>query len=152
MATAVVTLVTVHSSDLFKTGHMANRWFGGISRQLGTAVRAAAPLRTGELKRGIHTSMKAVPAAHEMTIDLTSSSPHTMYVLRGTHYPIRSTDNPGGDPEGKKMGPLPPWGAHTTQYLVTARGQTANNFLLKGWSVVSARHRSMGTPGFVRNP
>lgn len=151
----VSVLVHVDSTDLYKTGHMANRWFGTVSRRLGRNIRASAPRRTGKMKQGIRGKMTAIPQAHRMRYDLVSSMPYTVFVLRGTS----GQGKPGGNvivsdgyPE-KKMGPLPPWGGYPGGYRLWVEGQKKNNFLQKGWSKTMLRHPALRPmPGFIKHP
>lgn len=169
---AELVFVRVNSADLYKTGHMANRWFGQISRQLSVNTRAAAPSRTGTMKKGIHTNMHAVPQARRMEIDWWSEVPYTLYVLRGTTSPImaRGLWEVGGqpaaaftkDPEKGWVGVRGRWMrvrpapfsyyAKPTHRLYVA-GQRRNNFLSRGWRKTAIRHAVMRpTPNFIKNP
>lgn len=93
--------VHVDSRDLYKTGHMANRWFRSLMGQLHTNVVNAAPVRSGDLVDGIGEDVVAHAEQHYLDGYLWSEAPHTMYVLRGTTGPImaRRLWEAGGDPE-----------------------------------------------------
>jgi hypothetical protein len=84
----VVVFARIDSGSLYKTGHMANRWFGGVMRSLERHVTEAAPIREGTLKYGIRESTHRV-AEHTLEGTLESRADHTMYVLRGTGFPAR---------------------------------------------------------------
>lgn len=88
---AAVVITDIHSENLYKTGHMANRWFRRLMDHLEEGVTARAPVRSGELKYGIGTYVHRVG---EFTLDgeLHSSSHHTTYVLRGTGFPIKGRE------------------------------------------------------------
>jgi len=169
MATFIV--AEIHASTLFKTGHMANRWFSGISRQLGSNVRRAAPMRSGELKGGIHSSMSSNAQGLNMTITLSSSAPHTMHVLRGTTGPIMThLGFRTGIGEGRSFimvqgryglmpRAIPGYWMHfggygyPMVYKDSVAGQSSNNFLLRGWRATAARHQAMRhIPHFIYDP
>lgn len=84
--------VHVDSSDLYKTGHMANRWFRHLMEQLEYHVSFAAPVRTGDMAAGITTEVRATPEAHRLDGVLESEADYTMFVLRGTTGPIMATN------------------------------------------------------------
>lgn len=183
MVDKITTLTTVHvnSADLYKTGHMAHRWFGTLSRRLSTFTKARAPKRSGRLRSGIHTKMSSVPSTRTIAIDWRSEVLYTTFVLRGTTGPIMTdktfavTGGTGEFPNhgigtlwlyvpGKWEGTLIPeaqpgywmhFGGYGWPYVfrTAVNGQRANNFLMRGWNDTAHFHRAMRpTPSFIRNP
>src|SRR4029077_16460460 len=97
---SVTVLAHVDSSSLYKTGHMANRWFRVLMEQLEFAVSTAAPKRTGEMAAGITQQVTAFLLAERMDGLLKSDADYSLFVLRGTTGPIMATNlfRAGGDP------------------------------------------------------
>jgi hypothetical protein len=131
------------------------------------------------MRAGIHTNMRAVPSAKKMMIDWRSEVPYTLYVLRGTTWPIMTEQGwntthgvvaEGGEGvfwhwvpgkiEGTEIAQAIPgfwmhFGGHGYPWVYrwAVDGQVSNNFLLKGWRDTAHFHRAMRRiPTFVRDP
>lgn len=59
---------------------IAHRELGGVRDRAVALTRDEAPARTGELRRGIHASIRRNP----IRLDVFSPVPYTTYVLKGT--------------------------------------------------------------------
>lgn len=163
--------VHVNSDDLYKTGHMVNRWFRRLAGRLEDDVRAAAPMRSGDLKAGIRGRVDADPSQHHMTLNLEFNAPYSLYVLRGTTGPIFTKKGwETGIGNGKSFILVPGkygfmqqnqpgywmrfggWG-YPWVWKDAVAGQKQNNFLLTGWRKTASHHRAMArVPSFVWNP
>lgn len=89
MPTAVMGPIIITDSKIYRkpTGMVAV-WMEKMSIRFGNEARKYAPMRSGQLKAGIHSSTHQVgPKQIELVVE--STAPHTMYVLRGTGFPVR---------------------------------------------------------------
>jgi hypothetical protein len=148
--------VVVFDQNLYRTGHMANRWMHLLCEHFEANAKIAAPIRSGELKAGIESHAETFPEARTMIGTIASNAEHSMYVLAGTRGPIytREAWAVGGDiyqayevtEEGKRVGrkghwlpvgnrPWPP-----IRYRHSVAGQAANNFLFKAWRRTAHQH------------
>lgn len=133
MAQAVLVKTVIFDQDLYKSGHMVNRWLGLMTSRFAEHARHYAPERTGRLREGISGEHRQVGERQvEGTIE--STAPYTMYVLRGTTGPImtrKAFANPGGatvtlwgsiDPATKKFTRRNIKGARRVQREVRVKG------------------------------
>jgi len=98
MAVGVLTTVVVFDRDLYKPGHMVHRWMTLVTTHFVGHAIADAPVRSGELKAGISGDTNQV-GDRQVEGTISSSAPHTLYVLRGTTGPIMSNRR-WANPEG----------------------------------------------------
>lgn len=148
--------LVIFDEELYRTGHMANRWMHLLVQHFTDNARMLAPERSGELKAGIHGEAEAFPATKTMIGTIASDAPHSLYVLGGTTGPIMSAEAwaSGGmihaayeyDENGRRVGKpgywLPvgrrPW--PPVRYRFVVSGQAANNFMVKAWRRTSHQH------------
>jgi hypothetical protein len=132
----------------------------GMVRSYVTFAVALAPVRSGELKAGIHGDTTAI-GPKLMQGAAYSDSPHTGYVIHGTHGPIMSNGlwRNGGVPRyttsvnnrGRTVRHLVPGQRLAVgrnlyppvRHMFTVSGQTANNFLERAWRATARNHRSI---------
>lgn len=170
--------LVIYDSVLFQVGHHVSRWANSVERGFVMNAREAAPMRSGELRAGIHgESFRSGPKHWEVHIH--SDAEHTMYVLRGTTGPIMSTRMwgfrtrtglmfPRGGSVGRgserNMGlPNIPFlkergyllnvragNGFPQRYMVKVRGQRPNNFFAPAADATARRHPSLRgfNPGF----
>lgn len=154
--------LVLFDENLYKTGHMANRWMHTLVLHFEEHAKATAPKRSGELA-GLITSEAHREGPKVLGGSISSNADHTWYVLEGTTGPImsRAAWAAGGDtleaftidakgnwvpregywlPVGNR-----PWPPITYRHSV--RGQSANNFLFKAWRRTARNHTSIR--GFV---
>lgn len=105
--TAELGAVVVFDELLFKPGGQVHRWMNLLCEHFEQHAKASAPMRSGELREGI--SSHAEPfGIKQMRGTIASEAPHSLYVLRGTGYPVKGRAGAiyarrvwakGGDPE-----------------------------------------------------
>jgi len=168
MSKAVLGPVVIASGSMYRGKGIVIRWVGRVTRSFGRSARELAPVRSGELKRGIFVGTPRNAGAKRVQGTISSHAPHTFYVLRGTNTPIMSTAAWAAGGVGQieylyetKNGrtyakPVPgmmmavgrrPHPPVTPKMWV--RGQQANNFLEKAWVVTAGKHP--GLPAFPLN-
>lgn len=122
MPSARVTKVVVFDERLYHGNGDVFKWCALITTHFTNHARRYAPVRSGELMEGISGDTKQV-GIRQVQGTITSTAPHTMYVLRGTQTPIRTTRG-HANPEGGFVtlwGSInPQTGRFTTRYI---RGQ-----------------------------
>lgn len=159
MAGIEVEAVVIVDQKLYTGTGLVGRWMQGVGNTLWHQTVAAAPQRSGELKTGIGLDFDYDSAGRRVSAEVTSSAPHTMYVLFGTEgiggyiYSQGGKSNiatiermlsgqpAGGDTRGM-------WLAFTRPYPgkrlhLRVRGQRANNFMLAGYNATARRHRAL---------
>lgn len=83
--TALIETVIYDQSLYHGNGDVA-KWVEKISNRFAREARHFAPVRTGELREGIRADSHQV-GPREVQGIITSYSPHTLFVLRGTGFP-----------------------------------------------------------------
>lgn len=149
-------VLVLFDENLYRTGHMANRWMHLLCTHFEENARLAAPKRSGDLARGIESHAEAFPVTKTMTGTIASTAEYSLYVLAGTTGPIYSRGawaaggniyeafevNEKGRSVGKKGHWLPvgnnPW--PPVRYRHSVRGQSANNFLATAWRRTAHQH------------
>lgn len=166
MAERVFTVV--HDEGLYQGTGIVSRWFHRIGEASYANIKQAAPVRTGALRAGITLDFNR-DGVRILSADVSSTAPHTGYVVRGT----------AGDGAGLIMStrawankatvgrlrralesgsattipaalagdlPIGLWmklsDARDGLHLVV-HGQRHNNFLVKGYNVTARTHRSL---------
>lgn len=100
MAVGVLVKTVVFDQDLYKPGHMVNKWMHLVTQRFTSHAKDIAPHRSGELRAGISGSARQV-GVRQVEGVIASRANHTMFVLRGTTGPIRSTRG-FANPEGRQ--------------------------------------------------
>lgn len=157
-----ITRVVVFDQYLYHGKGDVYQWCRKITTRFGREARHYAPVRSGELREGISTDTSQVGVRQVQGV-ISSSAPHTMYVLKGTTGPIMSNKhwaNPtGGTVElwkgkgkdrkrvrvrqkGHYMH-LPEGNGFDSHFTMEVDGQQANNFLLKAWRGTARDHRAI---------
>jgi hypothetical protein len=133
MAVGVLVNTVVFDRDLYKPGHMVNKWVHLVTQRFTSHAKDIAPHRSGELRAGISGSARQVGSRQVEGI-IASRANHTMFVLRGTTGPIRTTRafaNPEGayselwgsiDPKTGKFTRRHIKGAERTRHKVRNKG------------------------------
>jgi hypothetical protein len=88
MAEAVIYRIDTFTQGMFLGRGDVKVWMNNIGRDFATHAKHYAPVDTGELVAGI-SHYEYTSGAHEVRGAIVSSAPHTMYVLRGTGYPVK---------------------------------------------------------------
>lgn len=142
MAVAVIRSVVIVDDSMYHGKGIVIRWVGIVTRKFARDARLFAPMRSGRLKAGIRAGTPRNPFRKVVQGTISSSAPHTMYVLKGTHGPIMSNAlwAAGGTPgPGRKMAVgRNLWPPVTPMFVVS--GQRANNFMAKAWASTGAAH------------
>jgi len=169
--------LVLYDSVLFnRTGHVG-RWAESTNRGFTENAQRAAPVRSGELREGIHGEAYRTGTKHWEVV-IHSDAPHSLYVLKGTTGPIMSNrmwgfrNNPatasapyglprgGRDLDGRPNMrwlhangyalKLRPGNGFPTMYKLKVRGQEANNFFAVAADKTAIRHPSLRgfNPGF----
>lgn len=165
---AELVFVRVHDRGLFVTGGMVQRWHAGIVASVhGHVIEEVAKItRSGQLMGGIGADTSGA-GTHFLTGTVSSSAPHTRYVLFGTAHQgqryiysnggfankaivdqmARGKFYPGELTQGWWLkideGPSRRTGAYHRGPILRVHGQKANNFLLKGYNATARTHRSL---------
>lgn len=167
------TSLVIYDSRLFNPGSLVSRWAGRVKRRFEEHAIQEAPMRSGELKAGIHGESFRAGTKH-WEVHIHSDAPHTLYVLEGTTGPIMSnrlwamrTTKPhipfgiprGGRimrPDGTMRGVdmrwlhshgyamrLRPGGGFPGGFALTVSGQDANNFMARAAARTAVTNRSL---------
>lgn len=165
------TKVVIFDQHLYRPTGLVGKWMTLVTGHFVEHAKHYAPERTGELREGISGGTQQV-GERQVEGHISSSAPHTMYVLKGTTGPIMSNTRwaSGGAPatgvewRGKgsarkqvrfrKKGfwlklPEDEWG--DGGFYSEVSGQEANNFLLKAWAATARNHRAIRgvSSGFI---
>lgn len=177
MPSAILVRTVVFDQQLYRGNGDVHRWCRKITDRFGREASEAAPVRTGELAEGIITNTRQT-GERQVEGTITSTAPHTMYVLRGTTGPIMS--NRGW--RNRAQGPMKvvwkgkgskrkqiiirnkgymklntadaPPGTPIATFKWEVSGQDANNFLATAWARTARDHRAIrgrGVPSFISN-
>lgn len=169
-------VVVMYSSVLYRRTGLVGRWAYSVARHFTLNAKIAAPKRSGELAAGIVSEVELSAAMHTAEMAISSTAPHTMYVLKGTTGPIMSKRlwgfwsrgggqnygrwprgmNNAGRPDlitGNRMGyvmRLRPGKGHGALLKATVSGQEANNFFGTAADMTAMQHTSLRgfSPGF----
>lgn len=143
-----ISSIVIYDSRIFAPGDHVDRWAGSVERGFVARAKEQAPMRSGELVGGIHGESFRAGTKH-WEVHIHSEAPHTMYVIRGTYGPIRSTRASYKDSKGRTIMPKmelrdgvgeffePPF------YRLTVAGQRSNNFLARAAEATARRHSSL---------
>jgi len=161
--------VVIYDSRLFNRTGAVGLWARRVERGFTMRAKEEAPVRSGELMRGISGETTRVGVRH-YTMSVSSAAPHTMYVLRGTTGPIMARRwwgftqryphliGPRGTWSMTPRGPvmnlralyergyamrLRPGGGFPQMYRLEVRGQSANNFMRRAAVRTARRHPSL---------
>jgi hypothetical protein len=130
---ALVTTV-IFDRDLYKPGHLVHRWVTLVTERFVGHAIDLAPKRTGELAAGIRGATNQV-GPRQVEGLISSSAPHTMYVLRGTTGPIMSR-RAFANPEGafsQLWGSIDPRTGKFTRRRVKGAERTIHSVPNKGY-------------------
>jgi len=86
---AELTSLVIYDSVLFEVGHHVSRWANSVERGFVMHAVNEAPMRSGELRSGIHGESFRSGVKH-WEVHIHSDAEHSLYVLRGTTGPIMS--------------------------------------------------------------
>lgn len=178
MAEAILVKTVIFDEGLYRAHGDIGRWVTLITRHFGEHAVRYAPIRSGELKAGIHWSSRQI-GTRQVEGAIQSDAPHTLYVLRGTTGPIMTNlqfANPGGarilvwrDIKGKDgisrrqqipvrvkghYMPIPEGLGFDRFFATEVSGQHAQNFLLQAWRATARNHRAIRgvIPTFIGRP
>lgn len=165
MAEALVHVVVLDEGLYTGTG-LVHRWLLNVGNRLYQNIILYAPERSGELRAGIGLDFTQGPNLRILESTVESTAPHTKYVIEGTADQglgyIYTTEGAGNlsliarMEGGEFIEDLP-----DGMFLVLSderggrhlkvHGQSANNFLLKGYDRTARTHRSLKPihPGLV---
>jgi hypothetical protein len=88
MASGRLEAVVIFDEVLFKPGGQVHRWMTLLTTHFEEHAVSAAPMRSGDLRAGIHS--EAIPyGVKQMRGTIASLSEHSLFVLRGTGFPVR---------------------------------------------------------------
>jgi len=99
--------VVIFDELLYKPGGQVHRWMTLLCEHFEGHAQRSAPTRSGALRAGIWSHAEPF-GVKQMRGTIASEAEHTMYVLRGTGYPVRGRGGQifarrvwaaGGDPE-----------------------------------------------------
>lgn len=162
-----LTKVVIIDDHLYTGTGMVHRWLGGITGSIFRNIFIEAPVRSGELRGGLHFDVNRV-ARRVVQGVVESTAPHTLFVIEGTAaagegyiYSSKSQDNPEirarmlagervSEEENEGM-----WMAiHDGRgpvFHLRVKGQKPNNFMLAGYNRAARSSRSLHPifPGFV---
>ena len=163
--------MTVHmvvtDEGLYVGTGLVHRWLLGVGNRMYQNIVHAAPERTGELKMGIELDFEQGPSLRILSSIVSSTSPHTGYVIHGTAlngtgyiYTTKGWENPGllqrmtagvrvSEAESKGMWMVIRDGG--PRFHLRVHGQRANNFLAEGYNATARTHRALHPifPGVV---
>lgn len=126
-------------------GHLVYDWGQRVRRSLSRNTKAAAPVRSGELRAKVRATMRR-SGVRAININLYSTAHHTMYVIGGTTGPITSTRTlPGARGFGQRPAAmaLSAGGGHAAGYRFSVSGQAPNNFMAEGVRRTARTHPSL---------
>lgn len=172
----VFTSIVIYSDPVFRHGGHVHRWAESTKNGFVLHARREAPIRSGELKFGIHGETMRIGPKH-WDVHIHSDAPHSLYVLKGTTGPImanrlwrfrqrtglqfpRGTFSVVGGAQVGNILALKARGGYLLnvragkgfpqRYAVSVSGQDANNFFARAAVSVARTHPSLRgfTPGF----
>lgn len=85
---AAITSVVVFDENLYRPTHLVHFWMTKVTTRFTSEAIAAAPIDTGELKSGIHGATRQIGPRQVQGL-ISSDAPHTMWVIRGTGFPVK---------------------------------------------------------------
>lgn len=85
---ASLSTVVVFDELLYRPGGQVHRWMTLLTGHFETHAKHEAPVRSGELRAGIHSHAEPV-GVRQMRGTIASEAEHTMFVLRGTGHPVK---------------------------------------------------------------
>lgn len=157
-----IEVVVMYDEVLYSEGHLVRRWFEGIENELTAAIKAEAPHSNepggtksypprpnkssgspGDLRRGIegHEPQRTGPRA--LSCEIHSTADHTWYVIGGTNtIQAQARASSGTFGAGLMILPGQPWIRRMRRGRVS--GQEPNDFIRRGYEVVSAHHEALG--------
>jgi hypothetical protein len=170
MAVSFIGRVEVFDAKLYAPGGQVNVWVHKLGYRFAANARAAAPIRSGVLKRGIRAGFRK-RTTKQIVATIGSTAPHTMWVLRGTKGPImsdavwaaggtvqpwmfemvngRPVPKPGFQMAvGRNLGGAPVGAPVTPMFYVS--GQRSQNFFYTAWVKTAVRHPSIRGVPFPR--
>lgn len=80
--------VVIFDENLYRPGGQVSRWMNLLCEHFEQHAVRNAPQRTGELRAGIMSEAHPF-GARQMQGTIASLAPYSLYVLRGTGYPVR---------------------------------------------------------------
>lgn len=168
--------LVLYDSVLFQYNGKVGRWARSLERGFTHNAQQAAPVRSGELRAGIHGHAQHTGPRH-WTMEVFSDARHTLFVLRGTTGPIMAnrlyrfqartgiefprggrTYTPGRGFLPKKdflqannyMLRVRAGNGFPENYQISVSGQDANNFFADAATATARRHSSLRgfSPGY----
>lgn len=88
MVSATLTEVVIFDEHLYRPTGLVGFWMNKVTTRFGVEARAHAPVDTGELVAGISTASRQI-GVRLVQGTITSNAPHTMWVIRGTGFPVK---------------------------------------------------------------
>jgi len=163
-------VVVTYASVMFNTGGNVRRWADSTQRGFTRNAKRFAPVRSGELRAGITGQVSRV-GPKQLDAVISSTAPHTLFVLGGTTGPIyanrywRFTQRTGlRVPRGGLVDPSMPYtsrwnfdwlrekgymlkvregNGYPQRYSLRVSGQEPNNFFGKAAEATAVRHPSL---------
>lgn len=128
----IVTVYDVELSALFDRMGTVGKPMTRLQREVFLASIAAAPARSGEIKRS-HVNRGARKAGpYRIRGFIQNEAPHAAYVYKGTSGPIT--------PKRRKVLRLAAGGGHGVVFTKRVRGQRANPWMERAARTVLSRH------------
>jgi len=86
-----ITSVVIFDENLYRPTGLVGKWMTKVTTRFVAEAMAAAPVDTGELVAGISGDTNRL-GPRQIQGTISSSAPHTMWVIRGTGFPVKGSE------------------------------------------------------------
>lgn len=145
MATGTVTRVTIYDRNLdllFLPGGDAWDWLERVGREHLAMALVEVPRRSGRLAASHNLAL--TPYRRGVRYSVGNYAEHAEWVHSGTTGPITTGDGFWEDGKRAFMGPMTPWGGHSTVWAPVVSGQKANPWIANAATYALAKYGYRG--------